>query len=217
MKNGGTAGPVLVISLLTSLYSASSYVGVYIRASGVVLHVKENRRFYRTIPLRVALTSLLILLVLAVVLAVVLTGPALDRVSDYVGLADDGLGGWQFLKWPLVLLLAIFCLAILKNFGPDYERREFKLITPGIALTVVLWGLFSAAFSIYVANFGSFNKVYGSIAGVVIFLVWMYLINLSVLLGLEFDNELGRFKRQHGYGAFSKERRERAGSNSKAG
>lgn len=210
LRNANTAGFLLAGGLITSLYSASSYVGCYIRASGVVLHVKERRRFYKTIPLRIALTSLLIVLTLVTTLAVVLTGPLLDRVSDYLGIADNGLGGWALLKWPLVAFLAILALAILKAFGPDYERREFRLFTPGIILTVVLWGLASVAFSAYVSSFGNFNRVYGSLAGVVIFLIWMYLINLSVLLGLEFDNELRRYKDQHGYGAFSRERRERA-------
>lgn len=214
LRNGNTAGLILTGGLITSLYSASSYVGCYIRASGVVLHIKERRRFYKTIPLRIALTSLLILLILATTLAVVLTGPLLDRVSDYVGIADDGLGGWELLKWPLVAFLAILALAILKAFGPDYERYEFKLFTPGIVLTVILWGIASIGFSFYVSNFGNFNRVYGSLAGVVIFLIWMYLINLSVLLGLEFDNELRRFCDKHGYGAFSRERRQRARANS---
>lgn len=205
-ESGTTAGIVLFVGLFTSLYSASSYIGAYIRASGIVLGMRDERPFYKTLPLRFALTALIMTLILLAGLLVVLTGPIAREFAHIMGLSDNGITGWDYFKWPFVIALAMLALAILYNLGPAHEERKFKLITPGIVLAITLWLLLSFAFSFYVGSFASYNKVYGSLAGVVIFLVWMWLTNMAVLLGLEFDAELRRFKRVHGYSAFSRKR-----------
>lgn len=208
LQQSGTAATVLLIAgLITALYSASSYIGAYIRAAGIVLGIPEQRRFYQTIPLRVGLTALLMVLILLTGLAIVLTGPIADEVARWLGVTRDTSGVWSLIKWPVVILLAVLALAILFNLGPDHTgKRKFRLITPGIALSVALWILLSILFSLYVGSFSRYNQVYGSLAGVVIFLIWMWLSNVAVLLGLEFDSELTRFREKHGYGAFSRQR-----------
>lgn len=205
-KSGNTAGILLFVGLATSLYSSSNYIGAFIRAAGIVLEVPEKRRFYKTIPLRLGITVLLMLLIMAVVGLVVLTGPIATEFARATGLDDFGFSGWGSLRWPLIAMLAILVLTILYNLGPNFDERRFKIITPGIVLAVALWLILSLGFNLYVDNFARYNRVYGSLAGVVIFLVWLWLTNVAVLLGLEFDAELRRFKKVHGFSAFSRRR-----------
>jgi membrane protein len=205
-SSGTTAGVLLVVGLVTALYSSSSYIGAFIRAAGIVLEVPEDRRFYQTIPLRLGITALLMVLILLVVMIVVLTGPVAKEFARATGLSNHGIDGWDSFKWPIVIFLAVFVLAILYNLGPNFNKLHFRFITPGILLAVSLWLLLSFGFSVYVGNFARYNKVYGSLAGVVIFLIWLWLTNVAVLLGLEFDAELRRFKDKYGFSAFSRKR-----------
>jgi membrane protein len=204
--SGGAATTALIIGSMIAIYSASSYVGAFIRAAGVILGVEETRRFFITIPLRFALTLLLMLFAIVTAFAIVLTGPIAEEFTRVTGISADILGGWGFIKWPIVLLLFLSALGILYSLGPNFEQRRFRFATNGGVLALVLWLIASGLFSFWVGNFGNFNKVFGSLTSVVVFLVWLYLSNVAVLLGLEFDNELKRYKKSHGYGAFSRER-----------
>lgn len=208
-ESTGAATTALIVGSLVALYSASSYVGAFIRASGVILGVKETRRFFVTIPLRFGLTVLLMLFTIATGIAIVLTGPIAEQFTSVTGFDGSAIGGWGVVKWPIVLFLFLACLSLLYSLGPNFEQRKFRVATPGTGLALVLWLIASALFSIYVGNFGHYNKVYGSLAGVAIFLIWIYLSNVAILMGLEFDNELRRYRREHGYGAFSRQRRQR--------
>lgn len=204
--SGGAATTALIVGTLIAIYSASSYVGAFIRAAGVILGVEETRRFFITIPLRFALTLLLMVFAIVTAVAIVLTGPIADEFRRVTGLDAELLGGWGFIKWPIVLLLFLSALGILYSLGPNFEKTRFRFATKGSVLALVVWLIASALFSFWVGNFGNFNKVFGSLTSVVVFLVWLYLSNVAVLLGLEFDNELARFKKSNGYGAFSRER-----------
>ncbi|MGH2907443.1 MAG: YihY/virulence factor BrkB family protein [Solirubrobacterales bacterium] len=206
--SGTTAGVLLAVGLVTALYSSSSYIGAFIRAAGIVLDVPEDRRFYKTIPLRIGITALMMLLILLVGMVVVLTGPIAREVARATGVSANGIGSWDTFKWPVVIALAVLVLAILYNLGPNFDRtdRRWFSITPGVLLAVSLWLILSFAFSLYVGNFARYNKVYGSLAGVVIFLVWLWLSNVAVLLGLEYDAELKRYRSKHGHSAFSRRR-----------
>lgn len=200
------ATTALVVGLLVAIYSASSYVGAFIRAAGVILGVEETRRFYVTIPLRLGLMLLLMVFAVLTAFAIVMTGPIAEQFTKVTGLTADAIGGWGVVKWPIVLLLFITALGLLYSLGPDFERKRFRFATAGSILAFTLWLLASVLFSVYVGNFGHYNKVYGSLAGIAIFLIWLYLSNVAVLLGLEFDNELKRYRKVHGYGAFSRQR-----------
>jgi membrane protein len=200
------ATTALLIGASVAIYSASRYIGAFIRAAGIILEVEETRRFFVTIPLRVVLTLLLMLFAVLTAAAIVLTGPIAEQFTLLTGLHADALGGWGFIKWPIILLLFYAALGVLYSLGPDFTNKRLRFATAGSTLALVLWLIASVLFSLFVGNFGHYNKVFGSLAGVAIFLIWIYWSNVSVLLGLEFDHELQRYRRKYGYGAFSRQR-----------
>ena len=186
------AGPLAILGLLGALWSASGYIGAFMRASNAIYGMPEGRPVWKTIPLRVALTIGIVVLLAACALGVVATGSVARRIGDLIGLGSTGVLVWEIAKWPVIALLVSLAFALLYWVGPNVRLPGFKWLTPGGVLAVVLWVLASAGFALYVANFGSYNKTYGSLAGVIVFLVWLWISNLAILLGAELDAELAR-------------------------
>jgi membrane protein len=186
------AGPLAIIGLLGALWSASGYIGAFMRASNSIYGMPEGRPIYKVIPLRVALTIGIVVLLALCALGVVATGSVARRLGDLIGLGSTGVLVWEIAKWPVIAVLVSVAFALLYWVGPNVRQPGFKWLTPGGLLAVVLWVLASAGFALYVANFGSYNKTYGSLAGVIVFLVWLWISNLAILLGAELDAELAR-------------------------
>jgi membrane protein len=194
-KSQNTAGLVGIIGLLTALWTASGYLGAFMRACNAVYDVEEGRPFWKTVPLRLALTLGSVVLVSLTLGALVLTGGVADAVGNAVGLGDTVVTVWDIAKWPVILLLVSLAFAVLYWAAPNVRQPGFSWITPGSLLAIVLWALATVGFAIYVANFASYNKTYGSLGGVIVFLVWLWISNIAVLLGAEFDAELERGRR----------------------
>jgi membrane protein len=190
LENKGGAGIALVIGLLVALWSASSYIGAFTRASNDIYGVVEDRPFWKVRPLQLLVTLGLVLSAALVGLALVLTGPLADAVAKPIGLGDAAVTAWSFAKWPVLLALAMAGVGILYYSVPGARRRGFRWVTPGSLLAVLVWILASAGFAFYVANFGSYNKTYGSLGGVIIFLVWLWISNVAVLLGVVINAEI---------------------------
>ncbi|WP_352248244.1 YihY/virulence factor BrkB family protein [Amycolatopsis nalaikhensis] len=188
----GLAGPLAILGLLGALWSASGYVGAFMRASNGIYGMPEGRPLWKVLPLRVALTVAIVVLLAVCALGVVATGTVARRIGDLVGLGSTGVLVWEIAKWPVIAVLVSLAFALLYWVGPNVRQPGFKWLTPGGLVAVVLWVLASAGFALYVANFGSYNKTYGSLAGVIVFLVWLWISNLAVLLGAELDAELAR-------------------------
>ena len=188
----GTAGVALIIGLAAALWSASGYIGAFSRASNVIYEVEEGRPFWKLRPLQLAMSLLLILLVAVSAIAVVVTGPLAEQVGELFGLEGTAVTVWDLAKWPVIVLIVITMLGVLYYGAPNVRQPGFRWITPGGLVGVSLWILASAGFALYVANFGSYNKTYGSLAGVIVFLVWLWISNLAVLLGAELNAELER-------------------------
>src|SRR5690242_7939724 len=186
----GLAGPLAIVGLLGALWSASGYVGAFMRASNAIYGMPEGRPIWKTIPLRIVLTVGIVVLLAACALGVVATGTIARRIGDAIGLGSTGILVWEIAKWPVIALLVSLAFALLYWVGPNVRLPGFKWLTPGGLLAVVLWVAASAGFALYVANFGSYNKTYGSLAGVIVFLVWLWISNIAVLLGAELDAEL---------------------------
>jgi membrane protein len=191
-QSRGGAGILLVVGLGGALWSASGYIGAFIRASNIIWDVEEGRPIWRTLPLRLVITVTMIVLLAISAIAVVVTGPLADRVGKLLGVGSTFVTVWDVAKWPVLVVVVSFMFSILYYASPNVRQPGFRWVTPGGVLAVISWIVVSAAFGIYVANFGSYNKTYGTLGGVIIFLVWLWITNLAVLLGLEFDAELVR-------------------------
>jgi membrane protein len=188
----GAAGVLFVVGLLAALWSASGYVAAFMRASNAIYDIDEGRPVWKTLPVRVVLTLVLLLLLAVSTVAVVLTGGLAEKVGDLVGLGSTAVTVWNIAKWPVLLVVVSFMFALLYWAAPNVKHPGFRWISPGGVLAVVGWLIASGAFAFYVSNFGSYNKTYGALGGVVVFLVWLWISNIMILLGAEFNAELER-------------------------
>jgi membrane protein len=193
LKNSqNTAGVLAIVGLAGGLWSASNYVGAFMRASNAVYDVPEGRPIWKTLPIRLGVTIVVAILLTASVLIVVLTGSLAQYVGDLVGIGPTAVTVWNIVKWPVLVIIVSQILALLYWASPNAKLAGVRWISPGGVLAVLLWLAASAGFAFYVANFSTYNKTYGSLAGVVIFLIWLWISNIAVLLGAEFDAELHR-------------------------
>ncbi|MFF8844140.1 YhjD/YihY/BrkB family envelope integrity protein [Streptomyces sp. NPDC015127] len=190
--SGGTGSVLAVVGLLGAVWSASGYVAAFIRSSNAVYDMPEGRPAWKILPVRLGTTIALMILACASALIVILSGGIARQVGTAFGIGDTPMTVWSFAKWPVLVVLVSLMIALLYWAAPNARGRGFSWVTPGSFLAVVIWLLASAGFALYVANFGSYNKTYGTLAGVIVFLVWLWITNLAILLGLEFDAEMSR-------------------------
>jgi membrane protein len=188
----GAAGVLVIVGLAGALWSASGYVAAFMRASNVIYDIEEGRPIYKTLPVRVVLTLVLLVLLAISAVGVVATGGLAEKIGDLLGVGDTAVDVWKIAKWPVLLLVVSFMFALLYWAAPNVKPTGFRWISPGGVLAVIGWLIASAAFAFYVANFGSYNKTYGALGGVIIFLVWLWISNIMVLLGAQFNAELER-------------------------
>jgi membrane protein len=188
----GGAGALFGVGLLGAIWSASSYLGAFMRASNAIYEVEEGRPFWKLRPLQVALTVLGIVALAFVLIGLVVSGPLAEAVGNTIGLGDAAVTIYSIAKWPLLIGVVMILFASLYFAAPNVKQPKFRWISPGGVLAVLIWIAASAAFGFYVSNFGSYNKTYGTLGGVISFLVWMWITNIAVLLGAEFDAELER-------------------------
>ncbi|MFD4867056.1 YihY/virulence factor BrkB family protein [Streptomyces sp. NPDC058412] len=190
--HSGVGSLLAVVGLVVAVWSASGYIAAFIRTSNAVYDMPEGRPVWKVLPLRLALTVTLMVLACASALIVVFSGSIARQAGTALGIGDTALTVWSIAKWPVLVLLVTIMIVILYWAAPNAKGRGFKWVTPGSLLALVIWMAASAGFAFYVANFASYNKTYGTLAGVIIFLVWLWITNLAILLGLEFDAEMAR-------------------------
>lgn len=186
------AGIAAIMGIAVALWSASSYVGAFMRAANVMYEMPEGRPVWKTLPLRLGITAVLVILMAIGSVAVVFTGGLAEQAGKVLGIGETGLAIWGVAKWPILVIIVALVLALLYWAAPNVQHPGFRWITPGSMIAVVLWIAASAAFGFYVANFGSYSKTYAALAGVIVFLIWLWITNVAVLLGVEFDAELAR-------------------------
>jgi membrane protein len=184
----------LVIGIAAAVWSASGYVGAFTRAANVVYETPEGRKVWKLKPLQLLVTLIGILFAALILAMLVLSGPVVDAIGQSIGLGGTVLDIWSWAKWPVILVLLALMIAVLYYATPNVRLRGFKWVSPGAAVAIVVAIVASALFAFYVGNFGSYNKTYGALAGVVIFLIWFWLINLALLFGIELDAEIERTK-----------------------
>src|SRR3954453_3436917 len=186
------AGILFVVGLATALWSASSYVGAFMRAANVIYETPEGRPFWKLRPLQILVTLFMIVLLAAVALGIVLTGPVVSAVAGPLGVGSTAQTIWNFAKWPVMLLAVIVMIALLYHASPNVKLPGFKWVTPGAIFALVIWLVASALFAFYVANFGSYDKTYGTLGGLVVLLMWLWITNCALLLGMEMNSERER-------------------------
>jgi membrane protein len=192
VSDPGTAGLAAIIGLALAFWSASGYVAAFMRASNAVYDVPEGRPIWKTLPIRLAVTAVIGIMLVASAVIVVFTGDLAQAVGGAIGLGDQAVTVWNIAKWPVLVILVSLMFSILYWASPNAKTGGFRWVSPGGIFAVVLWVLASAAFALYLANFADYNKTYGTLGGAIAFLVWLWITNQAILLGAELDAELER-------------------------
>jgi membrane protein len=192
LSNTPGAGLALIIGLATALWSASGYVNSFGRAMNRVYEIEEGRPVWKLRPVMLLVTLISVVLVAVVLVGLVVSGPAATAVGDAIGLGSTALLIWNIAKWPVMLAIVVFIVALLYYATPNVKQPKFRWLSIGALIAILVWVVASAAFGFYVANFSSYNKTYGALAGVIVFLLWLWLTNLALLFGAELDAELER-------------------------
>jgi membrane protein len=181
-----------IVGIVIALWSASGYVAAFMRASNAIYGVTEGRPITRTVPVRVGVTVTMTIMLVISVLIIVVTGPVARHVGDALGIGDAAVLAWSIAKWPVLLVVVWLMFSLLYWACPNVKQSGRPGITPGAAIAIGLWLVCSGLFALYVSFSGSYNKTYGSLATVIIFLVWLWISNIALLMGLEFDAERQR-------------------------
>ena len=193
LQRSRTSGGVLfIVGIAVAFWSASGYVAAFMRASNAIYEIEEGRPIWIKAPVRLGVTLVLGILLALTALAVVLTGGLAEQAGNLLGIGETAVTVWDIAKWPVLLAVVSLMFAILYWASPNVKQPAFRWVSPGGMVAVIVWLIASAAFAFYVANFGSYNKTYGALGGVIIFLIWLWLSNIAVLLGAEFNAEIER-------------------------
>lgn len=187
-----SAGLALVLGIAAGLWSASGYIGAFMRASNEVYEVVEDRPFYKLRPLQLLVTLVMTVVVALVLILLVLTGPLATAIGDELGIGDTAQTIYSIAKWPVLFAIVVIVIGLLYRVSPNAKHVGLRWILPGSLLATTLWLIASAAFSFYVSNFGAYSGTYGSLAGVIVFLVWLWITNQAIILGAQFGAELER-------------------------
>ncbi|WP_106347455.1 YihY/virulence factor BrkB family protein [Antricoccus suffuscus] len=192
LVKGPGAGLALIIGLVVALWSASGYVAAFGRAMNTIYGIREGRPIWKLRPAMMVVTIFVVVLCAAVAIALIVSGPAARAIGNALGLGSTAVMVWNIAKWPVILLVVVLIVAILYYTTPNLKQPKFKWVSIGAFVAIIVWVLASAGFAFYVTNFGNYNKTYGSLGGVIVFLLWLWITNLVLLFGAELDAEIER-------------------------
>ena len=194
-QSRGAAGILFIVGIAGAIWSASGYIAAFMRASNAIYDVEEGRPVWMTLPIRVGVTVVLLAMLAISAVAVVVSGGLAQQIGNLLGVGGTAVTVWDIAKWPVLVLIVSLMFSILYWAAPNVRHPGFRWLSPGGIFAVAVWIVASAAFAFYVANFSSYNKTYGSLAAVIIFLVWLWISNIAVLLGAEWNAEIERGRR----------------------
>ncbi|SEB38295.1 membrane protein [Paramicrobacterium humi] len=192
LASTNAAGFALVFGLLGAIWSASGYVSAFSQAMNTVYEIDEGRPFWKLRPVVLLLTVILLIIAAIIVMLLIISGPIAQAIGQTIGLGSVALTVWNIAKWPVIAILAVIALAILYYGSPNVKQPKFRWMSMGAFVALIIMVIASLGFFFYVANFGHYQKTYGSIAGVIVMLLWLWIVNLSLLFGAEFDAEMER-------------------------
>jgi membrane protein len=190
-----SAKALLGFGLLGALWSASNYVAAFTRASNRIYGVQEGRPWWKLIPLQIGLSAIALVLMAVVAAGLVISGPLVDAVGNVLHAGDTTRTAWSIGRWPVLVAILMLLLSLLFWIAPNVRQPRFRWLTVGGAVALLVWAAVSFGFGLYVANFGSYDKTYGSLGAIIAFLVWLYLSNSAVMLGVEINAEVQRGRR----------------------
>lgn len=192
LADSDAAGITFVVGLVGAIWSASGYVGAFGRALNRIYSRDEGRPIWKLRPTNLLVTIVAVVLIVVAGLILVLSGDIARTVGDFIGLGDATVTVWLIVKWPLLAVIVVVVVAVLYYFAPNVKQPKFRWMSMGAFLAIFIWALASVGFAFYVANFSSYNKTYGALGGVIVFLLWLWITNIALLLGAEFDAEVER-------------------------
>jgi len=197
LAHSDAATATFAVGIIGALWSASSWVRAFSRAMNRIYEVEEGRPFWRLYPMTYLVTVVTVVLSAVVLVILGASGPVARSLGDKLGLGSQAVDVWNWAKWPVLIVIVVLIIAILYHFTPNVKLPKFRLLSVGAFVALFVWVVASAGFAVYVANFGSYDRTYGSVAGVVIFLLWLWLTNVAVIFGAELDSELERARELH--------------------
>jgi membrane protein len=189
-KSNGEASAAAVIAFIGAVWAASGYVGGFVRAANAIHGVREGRPIVRRRAVLLGLTLSSIGLLALMLVALGLSGPLLDSAAGSLGLGSVAETAFEIARWPLLALAGAAAIAILARYGPDLDPRPWSAVVAGTGLSLAIWIVASLAFALYVATLGSYQATYASLAGAIVFLIWLWISNLALLAGVALNAEL---------------------------
>ena len=192
VNNSGGAGAALIIGIAAALWSASGYIGAFVRAANLIYEVEDDRSFWKLRPLQLVITLVMTVAVAVILVLLVVSGPLATAIGEELGVGDTALTIWSIAKWPLLFVAVVTVIGLLYRVSPNIRHEGMRWILPGSFVATILWLAGSAGFSLYVSNFGSYSSTYGSLAGGIVLLLWLWLTNVAVVFGAQFAAELER-------------------------
>ncbi|HNO40733.1 MAG TPA: YihY/virulence factor BrkB family protein, partial [Marmoricola sp.] len=187
----------IAIGLVLALWSASAYTNAFRRMMNRIYDVQEGRPIWKLRPMMLLVTLASLTLVTVSLLLMIITGPIAEAIGKTLGLGHRAALLWDLLKIPALLLIVVVVVALLYQTTPNIKLARFRVISAGSVAAIVAIVIASAGLAFYVRNIASYNLVYGSLAGVIVFLLWTWVINMSLLFGAELDAELERGRQLH--------------------
>lgn len=204
-SNRSSSIVALAISTGLALFSASSYIGAFSRASNVVFETREGRPFWKLRPFQILVTLLMLAILAVLAIGLIMTGPIVEAVADPLGIGSTAVSVWGIAKWPVMAALAVLLILVLYHTSPNVKPGGLKSFLPGAAVALLVWVIASVGFAFYVSQFGSYNKTYGALSGFIVLLIWFWISNLALLFGLQLNSEIER-NRQFDQGLARSER-----------
>jgi len=192
------AGFALISGLVVAVWSASGYVGAFARALNRVWEIDEGRPVWKLKPAQLAITLGVIVLLAAALVILIVSGPVAQAIGSAIGAGEIAVTVWSIAKWPVLAIIVVVVVALLYYFTPNAKQPKFRWISAGAILAIVVLALATVGFGFYVANFSRYERTYGSLAGVIVFLLWLWIANMALLAGAEFDAELERGRELQG-------------------
>lgn len=196
LTESSSAGATLIGSLALAIWSSSKYIGAFGRALNTVYRVEESRPYWKFKPLMLLITVVTLIVMAALGLLLVLSGPIAESLGELIGMGPTALLIWNVVKWPVFVFFVMLLIAVLYYVTPNVKQPKFRWVSLGALIALLALVVVSSCFVLYINNFSSYNVTYGSIGGVIVGLAWVWMVNLSLLLGAEFDAEIGRDRQQ---------------------